>query len=138
MGHVVDIAVNGDGLGDERVIADVCDIVKHGLPLVLDGQPTHTAICVVDDEELLCAKKFAAHGRWHRRWRVYRRCESRGRRTRPSQRILRDRGAHPPSKNGGTSRGHPGTLDLLYVRVPIEFPETPWRGGPPFRSSWRA
>jgi hypothetical protein len=32
--------MNGDGLGDERVIADVCDIVKHGLPLVLDGQPT--------------------------------------------------------------------------------------------------
>jgi hypothetical protein len=36
MGHIVDVAVNGNGLGDERMITDARDIVKHRLPLVLD------------------------------------------------------------------------------------------------------
>lgn len=37
--HVVDVAVDGDGFGDERVIADAGDIVEDRLLLVLDGEP---------------------------------------------------------------------------------------------------
>src|SRR5258708_34356269 len=37
--HIVEVAVDWNGLGDERMIADAGDVVEHGLFLVADGEP---------------------------------------------------------------------------------------------------